>query len=195
MNAAEETLPTSPSLTRGRRTFFAPLWLFGWAGILVLAAAFFYWNSATSTTIVVLRHAEKQVGTIDDAPLTPQGELRAARLAQMFGDAEKFGRVKQIYVTEARGTQQTAAALAQRLEIKPVVVEARASASDVARRVLKENRGGLAIVIGHGNTVPQLVAVLAGTDKVPAIGDEEFDTMYVVTVPSIGRPSVLRMKY
>jgi hypothetical protein len=30
---------------------------------------------------------------------------------------------------------------------------------------------------------------------VPTIGDDEFDTMYVVTVPTIGRASVLRLKY
>ncbi len=196
MNAALEQTPESPSLTRRRRRpFLAPLWLLAWAGILVLAAAIFYWNSATTTTIVLLRHAEKQLGTIDDAPLSPQGELRATRLAQMFGDAEAFGRVKRIYVTDTRRTQQTAAGLAQRLALKPVVIDGQPSANDLARRVLRENRGGLAIVIGHSNTVPPLVAALAHADAVPAIGDEEFDTLYVVTVPTIGRASVLRMKY
>ena len=195
MNAAEETLPTSPSLTRGRRTFLAPIWLLAWSGILVLVAAVVYWNSATTTTVVVIRHAEKQLGTIDDAPLSPEGEQRATRLAQMFGDAESFGRVRKIYVTDAHRTQQTAAELAQRLNLKPVVVDAKESASALARQVLKENRGGLAIVVGHSNTVPQLVAELSGNKKVPPIAEQEFDTMYVVTVPTIGRSSVLRLKY
>jgi hypothetical protein len=43
--------------------------------------------------------------------------------------------------------------------------------------------------------VPQLVKRLTHADKVPAIGEEEFDTIYVVTVPTIGRASVLRLKY
>ncbi len=192
---AEETLPTSPSLTRRRRTFLAPIWLLAWSGILVLVAAVVYWNSATTTTIVVIRHAEKQLGTIDDAPLSPEGEQRATRLAQMFGDADAFGRVGKIYVTDAHRTQQTAAELAQRLNLKPVVVDAKGSTSDLAGQVLRENRGGVAIVIGHSNTVPQLVADLSGDKKVPAVGEQEFDTLYVVTVPTIGRPSVLRMKY
>jgi broad specificity phosphatase PhoE len=195
MNAALEQPPTSPSLTRRRRTFFAPLWLLAWAGILMLAAAVVYWNSATTTTIVLIRHAEKQIGTIDDAPLSPQGEQRATRLAQMFGDPEAFGRVKQIYVTDTRRTQQTAAGLAQRLGLKPVVVEGKPSAGEIARRVLRENRGGLALVVGHGNTVPQIVQELSDAKEVPAFGEEEFDTMYVVTVPTIGKASVLRMKY
>jgi len=195
MNSALESPPVTPSLTRRPRAFLAPLWIMAWAAILILAAAFFYWHSATTTTIVLLRHAEKQVGTIDDAPLSPQGELRATRLAQMFGDAEAFGRVGRIYVTDTRRTQQTAAGLAQRLNLKPVVVDNKASPRELARQMLRENRGSLAMVVGHSNTVPQLVAALANSDKVPSIGDEEFDTLYVVTVPTIGRPSVLRMKY
>src|SRR6478752_3631108 len=118
MNDAIEA-PASPSLTRRRRTFLAPLWLLAWGGLLVLLAAFAYWNSATTTTIVLVRHAEKQIGTIDDAPLTPQGEQRAARLAQMFGDGESFGRVQKIYITDTKRSQQTAEDLAQRLNLKP----------------------------------------------------------------------------
>ena len=40
-----------------------------------------------------------------------------------------------------------------------------------------------------------IVAALAGAEHVPAIGEEEFDTVYIVTVPTIGKPSILRMKY
>jgi broad specificity phosphatase PhoE len=195
MNAAEESAPESPSLTRRRRPFLAPLWLLGWGGILALVAAVLYWNSATTTTIVLVRHAEKQLGTITDAPLSPQGELRATRLAQMLGDAETFGRVRRIYVTNTRRAQQTAAETAQRLGITPVIVESRSSSEELARRALRENRGGLALIVGHSNTVPEIVAALAHVDKVPPIGEEEFDTMYVVTVPTIGKASVLRLKY
>jgi 2,3-bisphosphoglycerate-dependent phosphoglycerate mutase len=195
MNAAPDTIPASPTLMRHRKPFLAPLWLLGWGGILVLAAAVYYWHTATTTTIVLVRHAEKQIGTISDAPLSPPGELRAARLAQMFGDAETFGRVQQIYVTDTRRTQQTAAGLAQRLGINPVIVEARTRNADLAKRALRENRGELAIIVGHSNTVPQLVAELGDVESVPQMGDEEFDTIYVVTVPTIGRASVLRLKY
>jgi broad specificity phosphatase PhoE len=157
--------------------------------------AFAYWNSATTTTIVVIRHAEKQVGAISDAPLSPQGEVRASRLAQMFGDNESFGRVKKIYVTNTRRAQQTVAALAQRLALTPAVVDAKTDSRELAQRILRENRGARALVVGHSNTVPEIVAALARIDGVPPMGDEEFDTVYVVTVPTIGKVSVLRLKY
>ena len=187
--------PASPSLTRRRRTFLAPLWLLAMAGVFLVAMAFAYWNSATTTTIVLVRHAERQFGAISDAPLSPQGEVRANRLAQMFGDSEPFGRIERIYVTNTRRTQQTAASLGQRLGLNAIVVDAKIDSHELASRVLRENRGGRALIVGHSNTVPEIVAALSRASKVPPIGEEEFDTVYVVTVPTIGRVSVLRFKY
>jgi broad specificity phosphatase PhoE len=157
--------------------------------------AFAYWNSATTTTIVLIRHAEKQVGAISDAPLSPQGEVRASRLAQMFGDSETFGRIGRIYVTNTRRTRQTAAGVAQRLGLDPEIIDANTNSKELARRVLRDNRGGRALVVGHSNTVPEIVAEIARLEKVPPIGEEEFDTVYIVTVPTIGKVSVLRLKY
>lgn len=195
MAAPDDPVPESPSLMRRRGPFLAPIWLLVVAATVVLAALWVYWHSATTTTIVLIRHAEKQVGAITDAPLSPQGELRATRLAQMLGDAERFGRVQRVYVTDTRRAQQTAAALAQRLGVQPEVVDAKTGSRELSRRVLAENRGGRALVVGHSNTVPELVKALVDREDVPSIGEDEYDTFYVVTVPTIGEASVLRMKY
>lgn len=188
----------TPSLTRRRRTFLAPLWLV-WllvmGAIALIGATFLHWRSATSTTIVLVRHAEKELGAISDAPLSPEGEQRADRLANMFGDTQPFGRLRKIYVTNTRRTQQTALRLSQRLGINSEVVDAKTDSAELAHRVLTENRGARALVVGHSNTVPEIVRALTGDDAVPPIGEDEYDTMYVVTVPSIGKASVLRIKY
>lgn len=191
----DPTVPASPSLTRRRRTFLAPLWLFALGGVAILIALFAYWRSTTTTTVVLVRHAEKQVNADGDAPLSQEGEIRAARLARMFGDVSPFGRIQRIYVTDTRRAQQTAAALAQRLDLAPDIVPARSSNQELARRVLRENRGGRALIVGHSNTVPVIVSALAGGADVPEMSEDEFDTVYIVTVPTIGRPSVLRLKY
>ena len=75
------------------------------------------------------------------------------------------------------------------------MVDAKIDSHELARRVLRENRGGRALIVGHSNTVPEIVAALSRAQNVPPIGEEEFDTVYVVTVPTIGRVSVLRLKY
>ena len=194
MNDSLESAP-APSLTRRRRPFLAPIWLLALGGVFLLAIAVAYWNSATTTTIVLVRHAEKQVGAITDAPLSPEGETRASRLTQLLGGSEEFGRIGKIYVTNTRRTQQTAAGLAQRLGLTPEVIEAKTDSGDLARRALRENRGHRALIVGHSNTVPEIVAALTHSQNVPPMGDDEFDTMYIVTVPTIGKSSVLRMKY
>jgi phosphohistidine phosphatase SixA len=194
MNDSLESAP-APSLTRRRRTFLAPIWLLAIGAVFLLALAIGYWNSATTTTIVLVRHAEKQVGAITDAPLSPEGETRASRLTQLLGGSEEFGRIGKIYVTNTRRTQQTAAGLAQRLGLTPEVIEAKTDSAELARRALRENRGHRALIVGHSNTVPEILAALAHAQNVPAMGEDEFDTMYIVTVPTIGKSSVLRLKY
>ena len=66
---------------------------------------------------------EKDPGTIDDPPISPEGEARAQRLAQMFGGGGS-GRIDAIYVSDDRRAQQTAAPLAERLHLTPVVFSA-----------------------------------------------------------------------
>lgn len=190
----EPSPPETPSLTRRRRTFLAPLWLLAWFGLAFIVAAFIYWKSATTTTIIVLRHAEKQINSISDSPLSPPGELRAERLAQMFGDSVEFGRIERIYVTDTRRTQQTAATLAQRLDIKPEIAKPNETPSETAHRALRENRGGIALVVGHSNTVPGIVKALAGADAAE-MAETEFDRYTVILLPAEGAARVITTRY
>lgn len=161
---------------------------------LLLAAAFVAYRSATTTTVVLLRHAEKELVTIDDPPLSAAGERRAERLAQMFGDIRGPGRIRGIYTTATRRGQQTAMPLAMRLGARPTALSLPVDLDDLASHVLSEHRGGRVMIIGHSNTVPELVQKLSG-ETVPAIGEDEYDNIYVVTVPTFGKANVLRLKY
>jgi broad specificity phosphatase PhoE len=160
---------------------------------VLLAAAFVSYRSATTTTIVLVRHAEKAMVTIDDPPLAAEGARRADRLAQMFGDVRGAGRLDAIYVSDTKRAEQTAAPLASRLGLRPAVYPA-ANVEGTAKTLLRDHRGGRALIVGHSNTVPALVNKLSGM-SVPEIAEDEYDNIYVVTVPSFGRASVLRLKY
>jgi broad specificity phosphatase PhoE len=162
--------------------------------LVLLAAAFVAYRSATTTTVVLVRHAEKELVTIDDPPLSAAGERRAERLAQMFGDVRDVGRLDALYVTATRRAQQTAMPLAARLGVKPTVVPAGGDPDALAAEAVREHRGGRVLIVGHSNTIPQLVQKLSG-QTIPAIGEDEYDNIYVVTVPTFGKSNVLRLKY
>ena len=182
-----------PAITRHRRPFLAPVWLLAAFALVVAGIAFAAFRSATATTVVVVRHAEKMLGTIDDPPLSPEGEQRAQRLAQMFGEADGVGRLDAVYVTDTRRAQQTVAPLVTRLRLKPVVLPA-GDISGTAVRILREHRGGTVLVLGHSNTIPLLVKELSGI-RIPPIPDDEYDSIYIVSIPTFGSASVLRLKY
>jgi broad specificity phosphatase PhoE len=143
--------------------------------------------------VVLARHAEKDLSSIQDPPLSPEGEQRAVRLAQMFGRGGGAGHIDAIYVSDARQTQQTAAPLAERLGKQPVAVPA-ADTKDLASRIMHEHSGGSVLVVGSSGSIPELIHDMAGID-VPPIADDEYDTLYVLSIPFFGRGSVLRMEY
>jgi broad specificity phosphatase PhoE len=182
-----------PAITRHRRPFLAPIWLPALAGAVVLALAIFILHDLSATTIVIVRHAEKALGTIEDPPLSPEGEQRSERLALMFGDATGPGHLDAIYVTNTRRAQQSAAALAARLHLIPVVMSA-LDVGAMAARVLKEHRGGAVLIVGHVNTIPELIRELSGKEIEP-IADTDYSNIYVLSVPHFGSASLVRLKY
>jgi 2,3-bisphosphoglycerate-dependent phosphoglycerate mutase len=181
-----------------RRPFLTPIWLTALAAVMVLGFAIFaawVWGTAGSTTVIVIRHGEKDLSvSVTDPPLSPAGEARAALLARMFGDANGIGRVDAIYVSPALRNRLTAAPLAARLGISANVAPAD-DPQGLARRALREHSGGRVLIIGHSDTVPRIVEALSGNPKIPEIGDQEYGTMYIIAVPRIGNPNLLRLNY
>ena len=184
-------------VTFRRRPFLTPVWLTVLAALVAfgfVASVAWIWATAGSTTVIVIRHAEKDQSVSVDPPLSQAGQARAQLLARMFGDAKDFGNIEAIYVSPALRNRLTAAPLAARLGLNETVVPAD-DPRGLARRALHEHRGGRVLIVGHIDTVPQIVAALSGNARIPEIADQEYGTMYIVTVPRIGHPNVLRLNY
>jgi broad specificity phosphatase PhoE len=147
------------------------------------------------TTIVIVRHAERADDHPTDPTLTPAGELRARALVDVVADAD----VAAIFSTPRRRNLATAAPLAESRGI-PILVhdlasgEAEAHAAGLARDILADFRGRTVVVIGHSNTVPQIVRVLSGRE-VGEIGDHEYQNVFVVVVPAGGAPQLFRTRF
>jgi broad specificity phosphatase PhoE len=143
--------------------------------------------------VVLVRHAERQGTMTADPPLSPAGLARAQRLAALFGETHGNGRIDTIYVTDTRRTQQTAAPLAADLHERPIVMPA-GDVAGLASRVLRDNRGQHVLIVGHSNTVPELVHALSGLTVDP-ISDGDYENIYIVTIPSNGPATLLHLRY
>jgi 2,3-bisphosphoglycerate-dependent phosphoglycerate mutase len=189
MSASRANLQHQPFLT--------PIWLTALAAVAAFAVALlciWIWFTANSTTVVVIRHAEKQSAAEPDPPLSAAGQARADLLAKMFGYGEGAGRLNGIYVSDTLRSKSTAAPLASRLGITPTVAP-NDDSKRLAHRVLRENSGKRVLIVGHSNTVPDIVAALSGRSDIPKLEDKDYGVMYIVTVPRIGRANVLRLNY
>ena len=139
--------------------------------------------------MLLVHPAEKDPGTIEDPPVSPEGEARAQRLAQMFGDPT--GGVDAIYESDERRAQQTVAPLAERLHRAPTVFKAD-EARAAAARILRQHPGGTVLVVASGAALPQMIQELTGTDR--ALPDDA-SVLYVVSVPSVGRAHLARLRF
>ncbi len=119
--------------------------------------------------LFLVRHAEK-VDNSRDAPLSAQGEARAKALADKLRDAG----ITAIFTTEFQRTKQTAAPLAEKIGVKVQVHPA----DDTAGLVKLLRNQKRALVVGHGNTLPEIAAAY-GFPKL-TIGDDEWDALYVL---------------
>jgi broad specificity phosphatase PhoE len=145
---------------------------------------------AASTTIIVVRHAEKAAEPAADPTLTPSGVARADALAELVRDAG----VKAIVSTQLQRTRQTVAPAARKLGITTEIIDARITPRATADTILARHRGQTVLVSGHSNTIPAIIAAL-GAPEPAAICDAGYDNVFVVTVPATGAPTVLRLHY
>ena len=102
--------------------------------------------------------------------------------------------VDEIYVTQYRRTQETAAPLARALNIDMRSYDA-GDTVDVLQRILEQHKGKIVLIVGHSNTIAPMIAELGGSKKVPEIAEGEYDNLYIVTMPWFGKTKTLRLKY
>ncbi len=164
---------------------------------IAVGLAWFFELQAT-TTIIFVRHAEKEVpGDMtgaDDPALSAAGRARAAELARQLVDADVVAGVDAIYSTPYKRTQETVAPLADALQL-PINIYDANDRQTVLDDILKEHKGKIIVIVGHSNTLPELIANLGASKKVPEIDEDEYDNIYVVSIPWFGKTKTIRLRY
>lgn len=130
---------------------------------------------AAQPDIYVMRHLHTPAGATDP-DLTDEGQRAALTLATWF----KRGRPAVVYVSSTKRAQQTAAPLARRLGVTPTVYNP-ADTAALITAVSRETRAVL--VVGHSNTVPDIIERLGGKRPAPLV-HEDFGDIWRISGPT-----------
>jgi phosphohistidine phosphatase SixA len=170
-----------------RRPLYTPVAILLAVVLIALLGAGWLARAWDTTTIVLVRHAEK-LADAGDPGLSEEGHAHAGRLAEILAGAG----ITAIYVSEARRTRETAAPVAAATGIEPEIVPAR-EPGRLARRLKSQHRGGVVLVVGHSNTVPAIAEGL-GAD-IPIIDDEDYAGLWVVSYSRLRGTRLLALRY
>jgi broad specificity phosphatase PhoE len=142
-----------------------------------------YANAAP--VVFIVRHAEKASTGGKDPDLSVEGQKRADELAHILKDSQ----IASVFVTELKRTQETAAPTARAAHVTPTVVQA----NDIGALVEKLRAvNGNALVVGHGNTIPDLLKALGITTPV-SIPEDDYTEIFAVVVGDA--PQLVRLHY
>lgn len=145
--------------------------------------------------VFALRHADRKPA---DDDLSSAGVERATLLARMLAESG----IRAAYCSDAVRTQLTIKPLKKLLGAKlEVVVVPTTAAGGVdahvqhivdAVKALPDD--AVTAVVGHSNTVGPVVKGLTGR-KIDPIADDEFDKLFVVSIPAAGASTVAPLRY
>lgn len=152
-------------------------------------------SEPSPTVVYVVRHAEKAATPADDPPLSAEGAARAAALADLLADAG----VRHVYSSQFRRTRDTAAPLADRLGREVTVLpitgpDVAAALRAQARQIVTEAEGAAALVVGHSNTVPIMIAEWTG-EPMADLDEGAYGDLFVVTLQADGTARLERRRY
>jgi broad specificity phosphatase PhoE len=150
--------------------------------LAVIALLFSSQLLAQPEQIFLLRHSEKASGS--DPSLTDKGKLRANNIAKQLLSAKPA----QLFSTDYNRTQQTIAPLAKATSLKVQSYNPRELVQFAGELKLLN---GVAVVVGHSNTTPQLVKLLSGHRV--NIEEDEYDKLYELRLHN-GRYALIRHK-
>lgn len=130
-----------------------------------------------SYKVYVVRHAEKSTSPANDPLLTPEGSQRAKQLREIL----KSAKIKKIYSTNTTRTRTTAEPLAQQLGI---TIEQYGPRPDSAFITRVSSFKGNQLIVGHSNTIDDIVNILCGEKVIPEdVSEAVYDNLFIIKLP------------
>jgi broad specificity phosphatase PhoE len=122
------------------------------------------------------------------------GAIRAEELSRVLADVDVIQGPDTILVGGGRALRETAEPLARRLNL-PVQEVDTSSLTRLAKRIMKEYKGQIVLMVAQPADIPVLIPRFQGSKKVPELADGEYDNLYVISIPWYGKVKTLRLRY
>lgn len=142
-----------------------------------------------STTIYIVRHAEKDTGRVDP-PLNAQGLIRARALTAKL-KTEKFAG---IFSSPYKRTRQTAMPLAQYCGL-PVLDYDPDRPDQLVQTINTEYNGRTTLIVGHSNTILPLMEAFGVKPPVSKLNDDDYDLLFKISISKTGEKQLKVMRY
>lgn len=153
--------------------------------IVIIVVSWWYFCAAP-VTVMLIRHADR-AGTQD--ALSPAGVTRSQQLVHVMQKAALAAIIR----SDTVRAEQTAAPLAAATGITPIVIPA-TNVMAVVDEIRGRHRGQKILVVGHSNTVPQIIAALGGP-ALPDIAENEFDNLFMLELCGCRIPAFANLQY
>jgi 2,3-bisphosphoglycerate-dependent phosphoglycerate mutase len=134
---------------------------------------------AQTTKIWVVRHAEKDLSDPKDKDpdLSPEGKTRAEALAKYL----KGERLDSIFSTNFKRTKLTGYPTADKIGLAIKTYDPAAQKAFVDG--LKKNaQGKKMLIIGHSNTVQEILVAFGAAKPVKDLTDDDYDYIFILTL-------------
>ena len=141
--------------------------------------------AAQDTTVVLLRHAERQSLFDGDSPLAEAGLRRAEALAPLLAGFKPAA----LYASDLKRTQQTLAPTAAKLGLAPLV-RPKDGSEALAAEILRDHRGQTVLVCWHHDLMKKVARALGLKGPVPYWSLDTYDRIWIVRVPAGGGVSL-----
>jgi 2,3-bisphosphoglycerate-dependent phosphoglycerate mutase len=131
--------------------------------------------TAQQTTVYIVRHAEKNLSDSNakDPALTSEGLQRSYDLDKLLAQQG----ISAVFSTNYIRTRKTGEPLAKRIG-KDVVLYDPTQSAELVAKVKKEFQGKSVLIVGHSNTVLQLVEAFGGKATITEIKDHEYRNLF-----------------
>ncbi len=128
-------------------------------------------------TYYIVRHAEKAApgpNMTSDVPLSPEGEQRAQALEEIL----KSKKIAYIYSTNTIRTKSTAKPTADHFGLSAEIYGPRPDSAFIS---LLKTKSKNTLVVGHSNTVDDVVNMLCGETKVNGdLPETVYDNLFII---------------